>query len=191
EVSGIDLKLGYTWDNDWGRFGVGLDYTHVHEYLVQDIPGLELGIQETGRTDAAGTDGEQAIVRSVPDNRGNIRFSWSRDNHSVTVFNRHIGSYEVLGHQDFIENPRENAFDIALAKPKIESYDTWDIQYNYRHDWANGNLGSTVFTVGVIDALNANLPLFRRAGTGAANSFDRSVFDARGRRWYARALWQF
>ena len=185
EVQGIDIKLGYAWDTDWGNFRVGLDYTHVDEYLVNDVPGLELGIQETGRFDAAGTDGEQAIVRSVPDNKGNINFTWSRDNHRVSIFNRHIGSYEVLGHQDFIENPRENQFDIALASPKIDSYNTWDIQYNYTHTWGNSNLGATNFTIGVIDATNADIPLHRR------QTFDRSVFDARGRRWYARALWQF
>ncbi|MCY4263294.1 MAG: TonB-dependent receptor [Gammaproteobacteria bacterium] len=184
-VQGIDLKMGYQWDTDFGNFNVGLEYTHIDEYLVNDVPGLELGIQETGRFDAAGTDGEQAIVRSVPDNRGNIRFSWLRNNHAVTVFNRHIGSYEVLGHQDFIENPRENQFDIALAKPKIVSYDTWDIQYNYTHQWGNDSMGTTVFTVGVIDALDADVPLHRR------QTFDQTVFDSRGRRWYARALWQF
>ena len=184
-VQGIDVKLGYAWDTDWGNFRVGLDYTHVDEYLVEDIPGYELGLQETGRFDAAGTEGETPYVRSVPDNKGNINFSWSRNNHRVAIFNRHIGSYEVLTHADFIENPRENQFDIALARPKIDSYDTWDIQYNYTHTWGNSNLGATNFTIGVIDATDADIPLHRR------QTFDQSVFDARGRRWYARALWQF
>lgn len=187
EVTGIDLKLGYTWDSGPNRFRVGLDYTHVHEYLVNDIPGLELGIQETGRFDAAGVNGEQAIVRSVPDNKGNISFSWSRDNHRVSVFNRHIGSFENLGYQEVQNNPRENQFDALLELPKIASYDTWDVQYNYTHSWANSSMGTTIFTVGVIDLTDADVPMHER--TGAA--FDRSVFDARGRRWYARALWQF
>ncbi len=185
ELQGIDVKLGYAWDTDWGNFRLGLDYTHVDEYLVKNIPGYEFGLQESGRFDAAGTEGESPLVRSVPDNKGNINFSWSRDNHRVAIFNRHIGSYEVLSHTDFIENPRENQFDIALAKPMIDSYNTWDIQYNYTHTWGNSSLGSTNFTIGVIDATNADIPLHRR------QTFDRSVFDARGRRWYARALWQF
>lgn len=183
EVQGVDVKMGYGWDTDFGQFRVALDYTHIDEYLVNDVPGLELGLQQTGVFDAAGTDGEQNIVRSVPDNRGNINLSWSRNSHRLALFNRHIGSYEILGHQDFIENPQENAVDISLANPKVASYDTWDIQYSYTHDWSNNSLGSTIFTVGVIDALNADLPLYRR------QTFDGSVFDSRGRRWYARALW--
>ena len=63
-------------------------------------------------------------------------------------------------------------------------YDTWDIQYAYTHAFDNSSLGTANFTVGVIDLMNADLPLFRRG------SFDASVFDGRGRRWYARVLWQ-
>lgn len=184
EVQGIDISLGYTWSNDWGNFSLAADYTHLDEYLVGDVPGLELGLQETGRFDAAGTDGEQNIVREAPDNRGNITFSWSKDSHRVSVFNRHIGSYEVLGHQEFITNPVENPANIAFAKSKVDSYNTWDVQYNYAHEFDNSSWGSAVFTVGVIDATDADVPLYRR------NEFDPSVFDARGRRWYARLLWQ-
>ena len=42
-----------------------------------------------------------------------------------------------------------------------------------------------VFTVGVNDLTDADVPLFRR------DSYNASVFDARGRRWYARILHQF
>lgn len=185
EVQGIDLSTGYTWDNDWGQFRIGLEYTHVDEYSVSDIPGLELGLQETGRFDAAGTDGEQNIVREVPDNKGTLSFSWSRADHRISVFNRHIGSYQVLGHRAYIAEDQRTDLDLLYAKPKVDSYDTWDVQYTYNHQWANDNWGSTTFTLGVIDATDEELPLYRRQAT----SF--SVFDGRGRRWYARALWSF
>ena len=80
-----------------------------HEFVV-DIPGLELGLQSTGKMDAAGVDGEQNIVRPVPDNRGTLNFSWARDNHRVSIFNRHIGSFQVLSHDDYLANP--NTADI-------------------------------------------------------------------------------
>lgn len=184
EVQGIDLKAGYSWENNWGQFRVGVDYTHVDEYLVKDVPGLELGLQETGKFDAAGVDGEQNIVNEVPDNKGTLSFNWVRNAHRVSIFNRHIGSYQVLGHREFIANPQTTDLDKAFAKSKVDSYDTWDIQYTYNHQWANNNLGSTIFTLGVIDVTDEDLPLFRR------NTFDGSVFDGRGRRWYARVLWQ-
>ncbi|MSR11133.1 MAG: TonB-dependent receptor [Gammaproteobacteria bacterium] len=185
EVQGIDLRAGYSWENNWGSFRVGFDYTHVDEFLVSDVPGLEAGFQSTGEFDAAGVDGEQNIVREVPDNKGTLSFSWASGNHRVSLFNRHIGSYQVLSHRQFLANPQTTPLDAAYAKSSVASYDTWDVQYNYNHEWANSALGTTGFTVGVIDALNADLPLFRRS------TFDASVFDGRGRRLYARALWQF
>jgi len=185
EVQGIDLKVGYSWDSNWGQYRVGIDYTHVDRYLVKDVPGLELGLQSSGKFDAAGVDGEQNIVNSVPDNKRTLSFSWVNEAHRVSVFNRHIGSYQVLGHRNYIAAPGTTDLDRSFAKSKVESYNTWDIQYNYTHRWARDNLGSTILTVGVIDVLNADSPLYRRA------TFDQSVFDGRGRRWYARALWQF
>ena len=181
EVQGIDLSAGYMWDNDWGTFRVGLDYTHVDRFEV-DIPGLELGLQSTGQMDAAGVDGEQNIVRPVPDNKGTLSFSWSRDDHRVSVFNRHIGSFQVLGHRDYLANPNRTATQASFAKSQADSYNTWDVQYNYTRDWGDS---TSIFTVGVIDATDEDVPLFRR------QSYHSSVFDPRGRRWYARVLWQF
>ncbi|MDP6537286.1 MAG: TonB-dependent receptor [Gammaproteobacteria bacterium] len=185
DVQGIDVKAGYSWENDWGQWRIGLDFVHIDEYKVEDVPGLELGLQETGKTDAAGTDGEQNIVREVPDNKGTISLSWNRGNHRVSVFNRHIGSYQILGHRAYIAEDQRTDLDLAYARSEVSSYNTWDIQYGYTHQWANDALGTTRVTVGVIDATDARLPLFRRS------SFDPSVFDGRGRQWYARALWQF
>ena len=181
EVQGIDFKAAYTWNNDWGTFRVGVDYTHIDEFVV-DIPGLELGLQATGKMDAAGGDGEQNIVRPVPDNRGNITFSWARENHRVSVFNRHTGSLQVLGHRDYMANPNTAEINKGYAKSMTDSYNTWDVQYNYTRDWGDS---TSIFTVGVIDATNEDVPLFRR------QSYHTSVFDPRGRRWYARVLWQF
>jgi len=185
EVQGIDVSAGYNWDNDWGRWSIGLNYTHVDEYLVKDVPGLEFGLQETGKFDAAGADGEQSIVRAVPDNKGTISFNWARGGHSVSIFNRHIGSYQVLGHRAYIAEDQRTDLDLLYAKSKVASYDTWDIQYNYSHQWANDNFGSTRFSVGVIDLTDEEIPLYRR------NTFDGAVHDGRGQRWYTRALWQF
>lgn len=185
KVQGIDFRSSYNWDTDWGQFNVGLTFTHIDEYIVSGIPGLELGLQQSGKFDAAGTDGEGQIVREVPDNKGTLSLSWVRDNHRVAVFNRHIGSYQVLGHRNYVSADERTAEDLRFAKSKVDSYDTWDVQYTYSHQWANSDLGSTMFTLGVIDLTDADLPLYRR------DTFDQGVFDGRGTRWYARALWSF
>ncbi|MEQ8954101.1 MAG: TonB-dependent receptor, partial [Gammaproteobacteria bacterium] len=185
EADGADIKLGYNWDTDMGRFRLSLDYTHVRQYKLIGVPGLELGLLDTGVNDAAGTSGNGLHVRSLPDNKGNITFNWQRDNHGLTVINRHIGSYQDLAY-DF-EFETANDFERSLLRRKVDSYMTFDVQYRYNHSWANSNLGDTVFTLGVLDLFDEDIP---RRETGGLN-YDATVFDPRGRRIYARVLWQF
>jgi outer membrane receptor protein involved in Fe transport len=187
EADGVDVKLGYNWENDWGRWRASIDYTHVNQYTLIGIPGLELGLLSTGKNDAAGTTGNGLHVRSLPDNKGNLTLTWQRDRHGVTVINRHIGSYQDLAFQDVFDVG--NDLVRSLAAPKIDSYDTWDVQYRYAHDWSNARLGTTNFTFGVLDMFNAKIP--HRETTGGSLRYDATVFDPRGRRLYARALWSF
>lgn len=187
EADGVDVKLGYDWQNDWGRWRASIDYTHVNQYELIGVPGLEDGLLSTGEFDAAGTTGDGLLVRSLPDNKGNLTLSWQRDRHGVTVINRHIGSYQDLAYDNVIQTA--NPLVTSLASPKIDSYDTWDLQYRYSHDWGNANLGTTNFTVGVLDMFNETVPF--RETTGGSLRYDANVFDPRGRRLYARALWSF
>jgi len=124
-------------------------------------------------------------VRSLPDNKGHITFNWQRDNHGVTLINRQIGSYRDLAYESAYQTGSD--FTRSLLTKNVDSYSSWDIQYRYSHQWANSNLGRTIFTVGLLDALNADLP-YREVGS---LDYDATVFDGRGRRFYARALWQF
>lgn len=184
-ADGFDFKTGYRWDNDWGLFNLSLDYTHVRQYKLVDVPGLELGLMESGVFDAAGTTGDGSLVRSLPDNKAHATFNWMYDSHGVTVTNRYVGSYEDLA----FENAYQNANDTVRAalSRTIESYSSWDMQYNYRHAWSNENLGTSTFTFGVLDAFNAELP-YRES---SSLNYDATVFDGRGRRVYARMLLQF
>lgn len=185
-ADGIDLKASYAWTNDLGRFRLGMDYTHVNQYTLKDVPGLELGLLETGVFDAAGTTGDGNLVRSLPDNKGNISLSWmSNGPHGASVITRFIGSYSDLAYENTFTTANDEVR--ALLTRKVDSYQSVDIQYNYTHEWANAALGTTIITVGVLDAFNAELP-YREAG---AINYDAAVFDGRGRRLYARALLQF
>ena len=185
EAEGVDVKLGYSWETDLGRFRVSSDFTHVHNYELIGVPGLERGLLDTGVFNAAGTSGNGNHVRSLPDNKGNLTFSWQRDRHGLTLINRHIGSYRDLTYD--IAYINANDLVRSLLTKKIDSYQTWDVQYRYAHDWDNGALGSTVFTVGVLDMFDEDLP-YREVG---GLNYDATVFDPRGRRIYARALWRF
>ena len=185
EADGVDVKLGYSWENDFGRWRASIDYTHVRQYKLIGIPGLELGMNDTGILDAAGTSGNGLHVRSLPDNKGNLTLSWQRDAHGATLINRRIGSYRDLSY-DFTF-ATGNDLVRSLVRRSISSYSTWDIQYRYAHDWSVGTLGSTIFTVGMLDIFNEKLP-YRESG---GLNYDASVFEPRGRRLYARAMWSF
>ena len=188
EADGVDVKLGYSWDSDLGQFRISSDYTHVRQYELIGVPGTELGLLNTGVNDAAGTSGDGALVRSLPDNKGNITFSWLRDQYGLTVINRHIGSYQDLTYDAVYANG--NDLVRSLVKRKIDSYQTWDVQFNYTHDWASNRFGSTTFTLGVLDLLDENIP-YRENGLSGGLNYDAVVFDPRGRRFYARARWTF
>lgn len=184
ESDGVDVRLGYAWDNDLGNFRVGLDYTHVRQYKLIDVPGLERGLLDTNLYDSAGTTGDNNLVRSLPDNKGHLTFAWSRDRQSLVAINRHIGSYYNLRYPLSYETASD--FSRNLLRREISSYNSWDLQYNYIHDWGNAAFGSTRFSFGVLDFFNATLPYYEET----ALNYDASVFDGRGRRWYVRALWQ-
>lgn len=187
ESDGVDLKLAYDWQTDFGRFRASSDFTYVNSYELIDVPGLELGLMETGVFDAAGTTGDGVLVRSLPDLKGNVTLGWSSNSlaHSVSVIGRFIGSYDDLAYASTFE--AGNDYVRSVVQEKVDSYSSVDLQYSYRHEWANPDLGSATLTVGMLDAFNAELP-FRYQG---ALNYDASVFDGRGRRLYARALLQF
>lgn len=184
---GVDLKMGYRWETGFGRIRVGMDFTYVNQYTLKDVPGLELGLRETGLFDAAGTTGDGLLVRSLPDKKGNFSLNWSSNSltHSVTAITRFIGSYDNLQYADTFENG--NDYVRSIVNEKITSFSSVDLQYNYVHEWADTRFGTSVFTVGMLDAFNAELPFHYN---GSLN-YDAAAFDGRGRRLYARALLQF
>ncbi len=187
ESDGVDLKLGYQWNTNFGRFNAGLDYTWVRQYKLVDVPGLELGLVESGVFDAAGTTGDGLLVRSLPDHKGSLRLNWSSQDlsHSITAITRYIGSYDDLTYQNNFEDG--NDYVRSIITPEVGSYSSVDLQYNYNHEWANPDLGSATFTVGALDAFNASLP-FRYAGN---LNYDAYVHNGTGRQFYARALFRF
>jgi iron complex outermembrane recepter protein len=184
---GMDLKIAYVWTNDYGRFRIATDFTYVNQYKLKGVPGLELGLRETGLFDAAGTTGDGLLVRSLPDKKGNLTLSWTNNSgkHGVSVINRFIGGYDNLQYQDTYDNG--NDYVRSIVNRTISSYHSVDLQYNYTHEWANERLGTTLLTIGALDAFNAELPFHY---SGALN-YDAYQFDGRGRRLYARVLMQF
>lgn len=184
-ADGFDFKAGYRWDNNWGQFNLSLDYTHVNQYTLANVPGMINGLLDIGIWDAAGTTGDGSLVRSMPDNKGNVTLNWSQGKHSVTAITRYIGSYTDL--RAMLQYPQANDFVKPLLSETVDSYTSVDLQYRYTHSWANSNLGTTMLSIGALDAFDAELPYLETTSLG----YDANVFDGRGRRIYVRALWQF
>ncbi len=180
---GVDLKLGYNWNTDFGSFQTGLDYTFTNQYKLVGVAGLETGLQGTGILDAAGTTGDGVTVRSLPDHKGHISLGWLKDRHSASIITRYIGSYDDLLAPGI--RATANAEVAALADDKIDAYTTWDLQYNYTADFLDS---TAVLTFGVLNAFDEAVPYRETAG---GFNYDTVVFDGRGRRFYARALLQF
>ena len=184
-ADGIDFKAGYRWSNDYGMFSANMTFTHVRQYAFNGVPGMVNGLLNSGISDAAGTTGDGNLVRSMPDNKGTLVMNWRKGNQGVTLINRHIGSYQDLGYAQALTVA--NDFVRPLLSPMISSYNTWDVQYTYNKAWGDTRLGSTTFTVGLLDAFNEELP-YREL---SSLNYDAGVFEGRGQRWYARALWAF
>ncbi|MCW8193764.1 TonB-dependent receptor [Proteobacteria bacterium 005FR1] len=184
-ADGVDFKTSYDWDNDWGLFNVGLSFTHIRRFELNDVPGLELGLMQTGVFDAAGTTGDGNLARSMPDNKGTLTFNWLYENHGINLTGRYIGGYTDLSYDNLYA--RSNDTVRSLLSREIDDYNTWNMQYSYRHNWNNESLGTTTFTFGVVDMFNADIP-YRE--TGGLN-YDATVFDGTGRRIYGRVLLQF
>ena len=184
-ADGVDFRAGYSWSNDYGMFSANLTYTHVRQYVITGVPGLTNGLLNSGISDAAGTTGDGNLVRSMPDNKGTLVMNWRKGNQGITVVNRHIGSYVDLGYSNALTTA--NDFVRPLLDPRISSYNTWDVQYSYSKAWDNSRLGTTTFTIGLLDAFNKTLP-YREL---SSLNYDATVFEGRGQRLYARALWAF
>jgi iron complex outermembrane receptor protein len=157
----------------------GVTLVATHRY------GLENGLLDIGVFDAAGTTGDGNLVRSLPDYKANVTLNWSRGRHSVTAINRFVGFDTDLTAR--LRYPDCNHYVRELLQETISSHVTLDLQYRYTHDWRREALGTTVFTVGLLDALEQRVPY---GETGCLNC-DATVFDGGGRRACMRALWQF
>jgi hypothetical protein len=158
----------------------------VNQYRLHDVPGLDLGLLESGEFDAAGTTGDGLLVRSLPDLKGNLVLNWSSHDraHQAAWISHYIGRYDNLSYQNDYLNG--NDYVRSIISPTVDSYHRVDLQYSYTRQWLSDKT-ETTFSLGVLDAFNASLPFLY---SGPLN-YDAAVFDGRGRRFYGRVLMRF
>jgi iron complex outermembrane recepter protein len=180
-TDGVDVKISYQWDSSIGSFWAGLDYTFVNQYEISNLPGFEAGLLETGVTDAAGTSGDGAIVRSLPDHKGALTLSWGRGSHSATAVGRVIGEYDYLAYEQTLAN---SAPLIANAVTKtLDTYATLDLSYTFTTELAPMNLS---ITAAILDVFEEDMPY-----VNAPFQYQATVYDPRGRRFKLTAITRF
>ncbi len=118
----------------------------------------------------------------MPDDKANFTTNFNRGNHNATAIVRFISAYDNLLARVFNSgaNPPKTVFD-----ENIDSFTTFDVQYNYQWGWGDGDPLS--ITVGMVNATDEDPPKRDDFGQG----FDSTTVDPRGRRFYLRLMQTF
>jgi iron complex outermembrane receptor protein len=136
KTSGVDLNANLGFDtNSLGGFVVGLDYSHVIEYELGGIQGVENGAVTTVTIDAVGSRNDSNIATSLPQNRANAYIDWFGERHSAKFVVRYIDEYE----DDKTADQRFNAV--------IDSWTTLDLYYNFNFSNDRTTLGLNVTNI--------------------------------------------
>ena len=162
ETDGIDANWSWVFNRDIGTFIFNGSLNWINEYEVSDFPVGQPDFQAAGFTNR---DPEKRLARSMPDFKGNVGFSFVRDLHAANLNVRFVGSYE------------DNALAALRLENEFDSYFSVDLRYTYTLNVMGSDID---LTIGAIDLFDADLPNVRDS-----RGVDLSVFDQRGRRWYA------
>jgi outer membrane receptor for ferrienterochelin and colicin len=161
ETSGLDIVTSYKIETDIGDFTPSFNATYVLAYDLVD--------PQAGKIEGAGSRNFNNIGVSSPELRYNLGLNWKTGSHSANLFVRYIDSYD------------DDQNDLP-----IDSYTSFDAQYNLDLGAVLDTEASYVLTIGGINLTDENPPqVFTNAG------FDSKVHDPRGRQIYARLAVQF
>ena len=163
ETDGIDANFTYQWGADAGTFIVDGRLNYIREFVVSDFPGGQPDFDAAGFTN---NDPTRRLTRSMPDLRGNLGLTWLKSNHTARINMRYVGSYEDNGAPNNI-----------IGDGDLDAYYAFDVNYSYAWQLDSSEI---LLSIGAIDLFDADLPELKNA-----NGTDLSVFDPRGRRWYA------
>lgn len=164
DTSGIDWKIRYDLDTQFGTVTPNIEGTYVIDYDLVDASGNAI--------DGAGNRNFTNFASPTPTLRFNAGLSFASNdgNHSANIFGRYISGLS----------------DDQNGGDQINDIITLDAQYNYSLNGLFGSDNSSVFSVGIINAFDQDPPFVLTNG-----NFEPRVFDARGRRIYVRVKTQF
>ncbi len=159
ETDGFDINAEYYFpSSDFGEMSLRMAATHMLQY---EIPF------NGQTTDVVGQFNYNNFARSLPETKANATFRWVRDQHNASLTARYISSYKT-----------NRASPPAGYSNGIDSYTTWDFQYNYEFSVSEA---TARITVGVLNLTDEEPP---QVWDGVNFSYDPRQHDARGRMPY-------
>jgi len=180
---GFDLSVNYSLPTDLGEFQFGFDSTYTLKYDYTSVSGVT--------TEGAGKrNNNTAAVPPTPELRANIRGSWTRNIHNVTMYVRYMSEVE-----DVLVGDPFAAFCGAAAgaaplfginsdthcAEKFDSFTTVDLQYTLALDNLFGSNMQTTVQVGAINLFDEEAQPSLTLG-----GLETFLYDPRNRQWYLR-----
>lgn len=170
-ADGVDLTANYEIDGVLGgELILKTSITYINTYDIDSGDGRGIFDGANNRNSSFGQLG------SVPDTRINLGVDWQNDQHSASIYARHIGGYE--------DRTPNNDYD------SIDSFTVFDVNYSFSMIGAFGD-GTTNLSIGVNNLTDEEPPAIDRNSANGRRAFDSLVHDPRGRIVYARVKHSF
>jgi iron complex outermembrane recepter protein len=166
KTDGVDLGATYFFpESDLGEVSLQMSATHMFKYEIP-INGQ--------KTDVVGRFNQDNFARSLPETKANLSLRWAIGDHNASLTTRYISSYETT-----------KAAPAPGYSQNIDSFTTFDIQYNYEFaiSEATGRM-----TVGMLNLTDEEPP---QVWDAPNFSYDPRQHDARGRMPYVTLKFGF
>ncbi len=174
-LSGIDLKVEYTWNSDaYGRFDMSLAGDWYKSYTVQTLP-TATPFETVGLTsNTNGTTPRWQTYTSVNWSRGKwgANFGWTYIPHTTDVNGIPAGPGVPSASDDYVE--AYHSFDISA-------------RYSFGSEWKM--LNGFTLRVGAQNVLNEGLPMNK--GTNTSSNGDIATYGAVGRLIFIEGKYNF
>jgi outer membrane receptor protein involved in Fe transport len=163
KTDGFDITASYQFEyGNWGTFGVKSQNSFVNSFEIELTDGST--VEGAGARNA-----NTPFANPIPEFRSNTSFSWAKDRHSINSVLRFISSYDET----------DASGDVI---GEVDSWTTFDIQYNYELDSLFGFGSGTKFTLGAINLFDEDPPFV--SGQSNELGYDTKVHDPRGQMLY-------
>jgi iron complex outermembrane receptor protein len=172
--SGLDFALDWRIPSEWGTWAI--DYRSTY-YLKADLTQEDGSVEHNIGTLVDGASGTPLFIPSfggvIPRYKHNLTFNWNYGPWGATLINHYITGYQTAPNQ------------VDGLPHFVPWFSTWDIQGTW-----NG-FKYLQLALGLRNMFNKEPNLFIPTANQFQYGYDPSIYDPRGRVFYARAVVSF